>query len=91
VRTEKVRLSVAPRDLQQLQRCIVQHARPDEADLVERLLGQLATLEGMWPDWDDAPREWVPSAGTEELAQRALEALEVASRRRRFRRRATDR
>jgi hypothetical protein len=87
---QKVRLAVAPRDLQQLHRCIVQHARPDEADLVERLLGQLATLEGMWTDAGDEPREWVPPAGTEDLAQRALEGLHAASARRRFRRRATD-
>lgn len=81
-----VRLSIAVRDLHKLRSCVVQHATAGEADLVERVLGQLATLESLHASRPDATIEWTPPAGTEALATRAVDALRLASERRRFRR-----
>jgi hypothetical protein len=86
VRREQVRLSIAVRDLHKLRRCLVDHAQPEEAGLVERVLGQLATLESLHAATPDATIEWTPPPGTEVLASRAVEALRLGSERRRFRR-----
>jgi hypothetical protein len=86
VGSEQVRLSIAVRDLHKLRRCVVQHTAPGEADVVERVLGQLATLESLHAGRPDATIEWTPPPGTEALATRAIDALRLASERRRFRR-----
>ena len=82
----QVQLSIAVRDLHKLRRCVVQHAEPHEADLVERVLGQLATLESLHSGEPERIIELTPPAGTEHLVSRAVEALRLASDRRRFRR-----
>jgi hypothetical protein len=88
VRKEQVRLSIAVSDLHKLRRCVVQHAEPDEFELVERLLGQLATLESLHAREPGRAIDWTPPPGTEDLAARAVDALRLASERRRFRRTA---
>ena len=86
MRKEQVRLSIAVSDLHKLSRCVVQVAEPGEAVLVERLLGQFATLESLHAGSPDRIIEWTPPPGTEDLLERAADGLRRASDRGRFRR-----
>ena len=86
MRQEQVRLSIAVGDLHKLSRCVVQVAEPAESELVERLLGQFATLESLHAGSPDRIIEWTPPPGTEDLLERAAAGLRRASERRRFRR-----
>jgi hypothetical protein len=72
-------------EIDELIRCIVQLATADESQEVERLLGQLATLEALWQG-EQHQLTWTPPPGTEDLAMRALEALRSKPKRRRFQR-----
>lgn len=76
---------LAADEIDELRRCIVEHASADEANEVERLLGQLATLNAV-RSGDEHRFGWTPPPGTEDLATRALEALRYRPVRRRFQR-----
>ena len=59
-------------DLQRLMNCIVEHARPDEARDVERLLGFLGTLS---VPADGGVLSFAAPAGSAPLVERALRAM----------------
>lgn len=89
-------LRLTPDELARLHDCVVEHAGADERVQAERLLGQLATMR-LIPS--EELIEFVPVAGTEALARRALQALRAGDARerrrlertRRFRRREVGR
>jgi hypothetical protein len=65
-------------ELAHSRQCIVEHAAEDESMQAERLLGQLATIRVIA---SDEPIEFVPLAGTEDLARRALAAMRASDAR----------
>jgi hypothetical protein len=71
-------LRLTPDELARLHDCVVEHAAEDERAQVERLLGQLATIR-LIPS--EELIEFVPVAGTEALARRALQALRASDAR----------
>ena len=68
-------------DVPDLRRCIVAEAGPHETRAVERLLGQLATIESAPRDRARRALEFTPSPGTAALAARAVERLRIGWRR----------
>jgi len=77
----QARFTVHEQDLQRLMNCIVEHARPDEARDVERVLGALASVAaGSDRQTDDELVVFSPPRGTAPLVQRALDAMARSDR-----------
>lgn len=61
--------------------CIVEHARPDEARDVERILGLLASMSAQLDrSADDAVVSFAAPPGTVPLVERALQAMARSDR-----------
>ena len=68
-------------DLQRLMNCIVEHARPDEARDVERLLGFLGSLSTrLDPASEGDVLTFAAPAGSAPLVERALRAMARSDR-----------
>ena len=76
----RARFSLPAADLRRLADCIVEHASPDEARDVERLLGALTTLASSDRRAPGDTIAFSPPPGTAPLVERALAAMQRSDR-----------